>query len=121
MQIIGGHTPEVQPTPAMAMPIADLRAFAATMRERFGDGQRMVIRDSDVVHAVDRERWVQGEMVPQPLCHTAAYGWSPDALRPVRSPVTCMKCRQKLASPEEILLPHGEFQPPLFSVQPRIA
>lgn len=96
--------------------VADLRAFAKTMRDRFADGQRMCVRGSAVVHAVDRERWLLGELVPQPLCHTAVYGWSPDALKPVRSPVTCMKCRQKLAAPDEILLPYGDFQPPLFTV-----
>lgn len=96
--------------------VADLRAFAATQRGRFAGGQRMRVRGSPVVHAVDREKWLLGELIPQPLCRTAVYGWSPDAFRPVRSPITCVKCRQKLASPEEILLPHGTVQPPLFTV-----
>lgn len=98
--------------------VADLRAFAQEMREKFADGQRMSIRDSDVVHAVDTERWLYGELVPQPLCHTPVYGWSPNAMRPVRKPINCEKCRRKLAAPEEILLPYGEFQPPLFTYIP---
>lgn len=103
--------PETAPVAAL-----DLRSLAKTMRDRFSDGQRMRIRGSHVVHAVDQERWLHGEMIPQPLCHTPAYGWSPDALHAVRSPITCMRCQRKLASPDEILLPYGEFQPPLFTV-----
>lgn len=94
----------------------DVRSLAKTMRERFADGQRMTIRGSGIVHGVDRERWLYGELIPQPLCHTPAYGWSPDALHAVRRPVTCMKCKRILAHPSEILLPYGEFQPPLFSM-----
>lgn len=101
--------------------VADLRAFASEMRRRFSGGQRMTVRGSAIVHAVDKERWLQGELVPQPLCHTAVYGWSPDALKAVRAPVSCMKCRRKLKSPEEILLGGGDYQPPLFSVvMPRV-
>lgn len=96
--------------------VADLRSFASEMRRRFSDGQRMRIRNSDVVHAVDTERWLYGELVPQPLCHTGTYGWSPEALKAVRAPVTCMRCRQKLKAPEEILLGGGDYQPPLFTV-----
>jgi hypothetical protein len=92
----------------------DVKSLAATAREKFASGQRMRIRASRVVHAVDRERWVAGELVPQPLCHAPAYGWSPDALRPVWSPVTCMRCRRILAAPDELLLPYGDYQPPLF-------
>ncbi len=98
--------------------VADLHAFAKTMRDKFSDGRRMSVRGSDVVHAVDRERWLYGELVPQPLCHTAVYGWSPNALIAVRKPVTCMKCRRKLGTPGEFLLPYGEFQPALFAVSP---
>ncbi|MFE2934877.1 hypothetical protein [Streptomyces sp. NPDC059278] len=101
--------------------VADLRAFASEMRRRFSGGQRMTVRGSAVVHAVDKERWLHGELVPQPLCHTAVYGWSPEALKAVRAPVSCMKCRRKLKSPEEILLGGGDYQPPLFSVvMPRL-
>lgn len=105
-----------QETPLIA--VADLRAFAREMRAKFADGQRMSVRGSDVVHAVDTERWLMGELVPQPLCHTPVYGWSPNALRPVRRPVNCEKCRRKLAAPEEFLLPYGEFQPALFTYVP---
>lgn len=109
------------PTNHQEMPliaVADLRAFAREMRDKFADGQRMSVRGSDVVHAVDTERWLMGELVPQPLCHTPVYGWSPQALRPVRRPVNCEKCRRKLAAPEERLLPYGEFQPALFTYVP---
>lgn len=106
-QPIGSDTPLIA--------VADLRAFAQTMRDKFADGRRMRVRDSDVVHAVDRERWIGGELVPQPLCHTPVYGWSPDALRAVREPVSCQKCR-RILEPAEFLLPYGTFQPPLFTV-----
>lgn len=92
-----------------------LHSLALTTRQRFLDGHRMTIRDNGTVHAVDLERWVGGELVPQPLCHTAVYGWSPAALRATRQPVSCQRCIRKLAAPDEILLPRGEFQPPLFS------
>lgn len=92
-----------------------LHSLALTTRQKFLDGHRMTIRDNGTVHAVDVERWVGGELVPQPLCHTAVYGWSPEALRPTRKPVTCQRCTRKLAAPDQILLPSGEYQPPLFS------
>lgn len=92
-----------------------LSSLALTTRQKFLDGHRMTIRSNRTVHAVDTERWVGGELVPQPLCHTGVYGWSPDALRPTRKPVSCQRCRRKLAASDEILLPRGEFQPPLFS------
>lgn len=107
-----------QETPLIA--VADLRAFAREMRDRFADGQRMSVRDSGVVHAVDSERWLYGELVPQPLCHTPVYGWSPAALRAVRRPVNCQKCIRILAAPDQILLPYGEFQPALFTYVPPI-
>lgn len=94
-----------------------LHSLALTTRQKFLDGHRMTIRDNGTVHAVDAERWVGGELVPQPLCHTAVYGWSPEALRPTRKPVTCQRCIRKLAAPDEILLPMGTFQPPLFSAR----
>ncbi|MEV6400516.1 hypothetical protein AB0M39_38020 [Streptomyces sp. NPDC051907] len=101
---------------------ADLRSFASEMRRRFSDGQRMSVRGSSVVHAVDKERWLYGEMVPQPLCHTAVYGWSPTALRATRAPVSCMKCRRKLKAADEILpLYGGDYQPPLFTVMAPLA
>lgn len=109
MTIITSETP--------LLTVADLRSFASEMRRRFSDGQRMSIRDSRVVHAVDRERWLHGELVPQPLCHTAAYGWSPDAYRAVRAPLSCLKCRRILKAADEILpLYGGDYQPPLFTV-----
>ncbi|MFC4328314.1 hypothetical protein ACFPC0_10800 [Streptomyces andamanensis] len=111
-------TTPTNPLDVTVLSVADLRAFAREMRAKFADGQRMSVRDSDVVHAVDNERWLMGELVPQPLCHTPVYGWSPGALRPVRRPVNCEKCRRKLASPEERLLPYGEFQPALFTYIP---
>lgn len=92
-----------------------LHSLALTARQKFLDGYRMTIRDNGTVHAVDSERWVGGELVPQPLCHTAIYGWSPDAMRRTRRPVDCQRCRRKLAAPDEILLPQGDYQPPLFS------
>lgn len=94
-----------------------LSSLALTSRQKFMDGMRMTIRDSDVVHAVDRERWVAGELVPQPLCHTAVYGWSPAALKATRAPVSCQRCRRKIAAPDELLLPMGTFQPSLFSIK----
>jgi hypothetical protein len=100
--------------------VADLRAFAQEMRLKFADGQRMSVRDSDVVHAVDTERWLLGELVPQPKCHTPSYGWSPTAYRAVRKPVNCQKCRRILAAPDELLLPYGEFQPALFTYVPPV-
>jgi hypothetical protein len=107
-----------QETPLIA--VADLRAFASEMRRKFADGQRMSVRGSDVVHAVDTERWLYGELVPQPKCHTPVYGWSPTALRAVRKPINCQKCIRILAAPDQILLPYGEFQPPLFTYVPPI-
>lgn len=92
-----------------------LHSLALTTRQRFLDGHRMTIRKNGTVHAVDLERWVGGELVPQPLCHTAVYGWSPEALRPTRQPVSCQRCLFKLKSPDQILLPAGDYQPPLFS------
>lgn len=111
-------TPTNDPGDVAFIAVADLRAFAQEMRLRFADGQRMSVRDSDVVHAVDTERWLMGELVPQPMCHTPVYGWSPGALRAVRKPVNCQKCRRILAAPDEILLPYGEFQPALFTYVP---
>lgn len=102
------------------MSVADLRAFAREMRLKFADGQRMSVRDSDVVHAVDSERWLMNELVPQPMCHTPVYGWSPGSLRAVRKPVNCQKCIRLLAAPDQILLPYGEFQPPLFTYVPPV-
>jgi len=107
------NTTGAPPDAALAV---DLRSLAKTMRDKFADGQRMIVRGSAIVHAVDRERWLGGELVPQPLCHTPVYGWSPDSLKPTRAPITCMKCRRTLASPDEILLPYGTFQPPLFTL-----
>jgi hypothetical protein len=92
-----------------------LGSLALTTRQRFMDGNRMTVRRNGTVHAVEPERWVGGELIPQPLCHTAVYGWSPEALRPTKRPVNCQRCIRKLATPEQILLPSGEFQPPLFS------
>lgn len=91
-----------------------LGSLALTTRQKFMDGNRMTVRRNGTVHAVEPERWVGGELVPQPLCHTAVYGWNPDALRPTKRPVNCQRCIRKLASPDQILLPSGEFQPPLF-------
>lgn len=111
-------TKETNTQAAPLIAVADLRGFASEMRRRFADGQRMSVRESDVVHAVDAERWLNGEMVPQPLCHTPVYGWSPSALRAVRKPVNCQKCIRALAAPEQILLPYGEVQPALFTFVP---
>lgn len=113
-------TTETNPQDVPLYAVADLRAFAREMRARFADGQRMSVRGSGVVHAVEPERWLHGELVPQPLCHTPVYGWSPTALRAVRKPITCQKCIRILAAPEQILLPYGEFQPPLFTYVPPV-
>lgn len=100
-----------------APPRDRLHSLALTARQKFLDGHRMTIRENRTVHAVDSERWVGGELVPQPLCHAPVYGWSPEALRPTRKPITCQRCIHKLAAPDEILLPMGAFQPPLFPVK----
>ncbi|HEY9015642.1 MAG TPA: hypothetical protein VIM84_11335 [Gemmatimonadales bacterium] len=93
-----------------------LHSLALTTRQRFLDGHRMTIRENGTVHAVGAERWVGGELIPQPLCHTAVFGWSPMSMRPTRRPVDCRRCIRKLAAPDEIILPAGDYQPPLFPV-----
>jgi len=109
-------TSEQERTPqGQQVPGDRLHSLALTTRQKFLDGHRMTIRENGTVHAVDVERWVGGELVPQPLCHTAVYGWSPEALRPTRKPVSCQKCTRLLAAPDEIILAPGEYQPPLFS------
>jgi hypothetical protein len=102
-------------------PVLDLRSYAASIRAKFSDGQRMRINRSKVVHAVDRERWVAGELIPQPLCHTGSYGWNESHYNPVRRPVSCAKCRMRMASADEVLLGYGEYQPPLFRLPARAA
>jgi hypothetical protein len=103
------------PSQSTAGPEDRLSSLAHTARERFV-GKNLSVRGSHVVHAVDRERWVAGLLVPQPLCHTAVYGWSPDAMHAVTGTVTCLRCRRML-TPDEVILPGGTYQPPLFSAR----
>lgn len=103
-------------TREQATTMAALRSLASTARQKFSGGQRMTVRKSAVVHAVSMQRWVGGENIPQPLCHTGIYGWDLDAMHPTGAPPTCLRCRRQLADPMEIVLPRGEYQPPLFTI-----
>ncbi|MCC3778819.1 VOC family protein [Streptomyces sp. UNOB3_S3] len=93
--------------------VLDVRAAAAGLREKFADGQRMRIGDSPVVHDVASWRWLGGEYIPLPACHTAI-GWEPLRLSPTWAAASCGSCAKIRAEVEGMLLPGGSVRPPLW-------
>ncbi|MFE3262187.1 hypothetical protein ACFXPS_43460 [Nocardia sp. NPDC059091] len=51
------------------------------------------------VHAVSLGQRVEGEEVPELLCHIGFAGWSPTALEPTRAEVTCVRCLRRIGGP----------------------
>ncbi|MEV6073388.1 hypothetical protein AB0L82_43160 [Nocardia sp. NPDC052001] len=77
--------------------MTDIAPLAASTRAVFGDpGVHAVVRSGRTVHAVGLGQWVEGEEVPELLCHTGVAGWSPTALAPTRAAVTCVRCLRRI-------------------------
>ncbi|MEV6097174.1 hypothetical protein [Nocardia sp. NPDC051981] len=77
--------------------MTDIAPLASAARAVFGDsGVHAVVRSGRTVHAVSLGHWVEGEEVPELLCHTGVAGWSPTALEPTRAEVTCARCLRKI-------------------------
>ncbi|MGW4243355.1 hypothetical protein [Nocardia sp. NPDC004722] len=77
--------------------MTDIAPLAASTRARFGDaGVHAIVRNGRTVHAVGLGEWVEGEEVPELLCHTGIAGWSPAVLEPTRAEVTCARCLRRL-------------------------
>ncbi|MFE3255788.1 hypothetical protein [Nocardia sp. NPDC059229] len=77
--------------------MTDIAPLASAARAVFGDpGVHAVVRSGRTVHAVSLGHWVEGEEVPELLCHTGVAGWSPTALEPTRAEVSCAWCLRKI-------------------------
>ncbi|MGW5107659.1 hypothetical protein [Nocardia sp. NPDC004123] len=77
--------------------MTDIAPLASAARAVFGDpGVHAVVRSGRTVHAVSLGHWIEGEEVPELLCHTGVAGWSPTALEPTRAEVTCARCLRKI-------------------------
>ncbi|MFE3029244.1 hypothetical protein [Nocardia tengchongensis] len=80
--------------------MTDIGPLAASTRATFGSpGVHAVVRRGRTVHAVSLGQWVEGEEVPELLCHTGIAGWDPTALEPTRADVTCARCLRRLGGP----------------------
>ncbi|MRH89602.1 hypothetical protein GFY24_19500 [Nocardia sp. SYP-A9097] len=92
--------------------MTDIAPLAAFARAKFGDpGVHAIVRNGRTVHAVGLGHWIGTEEVPELLCHTGVAGWSPNALRPTRAAVTCVRCLRTLNENSDSTSP----QLPLFS------
>ncbi|WP_369380399.1 hypothetical protein [Streptomyces sp. cg36] len=106
------------PEPAMILE-PNLANVAATLREKFDGGKRMVIGDSDVVHDVELRPWgIGSEQVPQPACHVGI-GWNPLRLHATWTSATCGSCLRVRSTGGVLLLPGLAVQPPLWVPEPR--
>ncbi len=77
--------------------MTDIAPVAASTRAAFGDpGVHAVVRSGRTVHAVRLGRWIGEEEAPELLCRTGVAGWTPTALAPTRSAVTCARCLRSL-------------------------
>jgi len=104
--------------PEQDTPLTAVRSLALSARQKFAGGKRMTVRKSKIVHAVTPARWIGGELIPQPACHTGTYGWDIMAMNATYAPITCQRCIRTLDTAAGVFaFPYGPVQPPLFVLE----